>query len=82
MVRYAELHQESTAYLMEVPGALTIYPHYWMKHTGVWLNDVEIWIAHKGKNLWISTFNDPDLETWPNELLGKAKKYFFVPYAK
>lgn len=45
MERHEELSPDAIDYLMPVPSAITIYPHYWLKGLGVGLNHVERWIV-------------------------------------
>ena len=52
MIRHEEIAAEATGYLMAAPSAITIYPHYWYKSIGMWLNNLEGWLSRKGRKYW------------------------------
>jgi len=70
MIRYKELAQEGLPYLQPVPNAFTIYQQHYLKHIGVWLSSIEIWIAYDGKDLWIKWMDDKELKNYPHDFLA------------
>ena len=67
---------------MPAPTGLSIYPQYYLKYIGVWLNSVERWVAVDGKNLYISLTGDTELTNWPKDTIDKFAKVCFIPVAK